>query len=145
MASFLKNGYLVAFVLLAFMATNGCGKKDGTETRLTPVEGSVFLDGKPLAHADIEFHFKGTVPESYTGAASRSDERGVFQVKSGDQLGTLPGPHIVTVRRGQDASGVEPPVEIPQQYTSPDTSKLQIDVRKDKWIGYALQLSTAAE
>lgn len=145
MVSVLKNGCLAAFVVVASLAAHGCGNKEDVEHRLTPVEGTVFLDGKPLAHADIAFYFKGTVPESYKGAASRSDDDGVFQVKSGDQLGTLTGPHIVTVTRRPDEPGAESPTEIPEQYTKPETSKLQIDVRKDQWIGYNLELSTTAE
>lgn len=145
MVDVFQKGCLAAFVVVAAAAAQGCGNNENVETRLTPVEGTVFLDGKPLAHAEIALHFKGTVPESYKGAVSRSDEDGVFQVKSGDQLGTLTGPHMVTVSRRPGGTDVESQVEVPGQYAKPETSKLQIDVRKDQWIGYNLQLSTTAE
>lgn len=140
-----KNVCFAALISAASLAALGCGNKENGETRLTPVQGTVFLDRKPLAHAEIAFHFKGTVPESYQGAASRSNEDGVFQIKSGNQLGTLTGPHIVTVSRSAGGPGVESQVELPELYAKPETSKLQIDVRKDQWIGYDLQLSTTAE
>lgn len=134
-------------IVLMTLAVIGCGRKEDAEPTLTVITGTITLDGQPLPNADLEFHYKGTAPEAYKGAASRSDAEGVFQVKSviegktGAKLGILPGPHNVIVTRTQ--SDEQP--EVPKKYTSLDTTDLELKASEDRSIGYVLELSSVTE
>ena len=140
--SIVRRHTLLQFpIVLMTLAVMGCGTKDDDDPTLTLVTGTITLDGQPLHNADLEFHYKGTAPEAYKGAASRSDANGVFQIKSGARLGILPGPHKVIVTRTQ-ADGQ--PV-VPKKYTSLDTTDLELKASGDRSIGYVLELSSASE
>lgn len=134
-------------IVLMTLAVIGCGTKEDFEPSLTVVTGTITLDGQPLTDADLKFHYKGTAPEVYKGAASRSNANGEFQIKSviegrsGAKLGILPGPHKVTVTRTK--SDGQP--EVPKKYTSLDTTDLELKASEDRSIGYVLELSSATE
>jgi len=137
----LKHGNGFLMVALASLAITGCGGKDDVGPSLTPVSGTVTLDGEPLPDADIVFHFKGSKPEKYVGASSRSDSEGRFQVKSGKQLGIIPGRHKVTVARSN--SDAQP--EVPEKYSSLDTTDLELEAKSDVATGYVLKLTSTTQ
>lgn len=128
-------------IVLTTLALIGCGKKEVAEPDLTPISGTIKLDGQPLANADLVFHFKGTAPDGYNGAASRSDEDGVFQIKSGEKLGILPGIHRVTVTIAESAEQRQ----VPKKYTTAETTNLELQANADRSTGYVLELSSANE
>lgn len=134
-----RNKWLM--LALTALALGGCSEKQSAGPTLTPVTGTITLDGQPLPDAEIEFHYKGSAPDGYEGASSQSDLNGVFQVKSGEQLGIIPGLHRVTVTRND--SDVQP--EIPKKYRSLDTTDLELKVSSDKATGYVLKLSSTAQ
>lgn len=136
-----NHAYLRVALVLTSLVIVGCGTKEANKPSLTPVTGTITLDGKALSDADIVFHYKGTAPEGYQDGASRSDEDGAFQVKSGDQLGVLPGLHKVTVTRSESAG--QP--SLPKKYAGVETTNLEVKVTRDRSIGYLLQLSTTSQ
>lgn len=137
----LKHKKEFLMLALASLAISGCGGKENAGPSLTPATGTITLDGEPLPDAEIEFHYKGSKPEKYPGAASRSDSRGVFQVKSGKQLGIIPGRHKVTVTRSN--SDAQP--KVPEKYSSLDTTDLELEVKSDVSTGYVLELTSTTQ
>ena len=110
---------------------------------LTPVEGVVSLDGKPLAGATVEF-----VPEVEPGSKrlpfSRgvTDEQGHFTLDcENKQPGAVIGSHKVVVRylqRKRDSTESRP--VIPQIYQALADTPLQVEVRADQSV-YHLSLN----
>lgn len=85
----MKTQFL-GYGLLGFMIL-GCGT-DGPE--IATVEGTVTMDGQPLANASVIFS-----PENGRPAAARTDESGHFELKfSGGREGAIPGKHTVQIR-----------------------------------------------
>ena len=76
-------------VLLAVVAA-GCD--NGPE--LAPVTGVVYMDGKPLSNATIEFQ-----PDAGSPSFAMTKENGSFELKfSRDRMGAMPGQHTVSIR-----------------------------------------------
>jgi hypothetical protein len=89
--------------LVLLLAVSGCGK-----SRLVSVEGTVTLDGEPLAGATVVFQPVGEGQP----ATAQTDSDGNFQLVTlkGDK-GALPGEYKVLVSKGEEMqfSGGEPP------------------------------------
>lgn len=65
-------------VVVACLAVYGCGKSAGPpKTQLLPVKGTVTLDGKPLAGADVVF-VTGSPPLAFAG---RTGDDGTYQLQ----------------------------------------------------------------
>lgn len=80
------------FVTVAAFLAIGCGGGDGPS--LVPVEGSVTLDGQPLAEARIIFRpAEGGRPSN---AVTDSDGNYKLQYTE-DRIGALPGKHSVSI------------------------------------------------
>ena len=144
-----------ALVLIAA----GCGKgKKGPTFDLTPVAGTVTLDGKPLADADLGFYLQGTAPQGYYGSGAKTDADGKYVLKTGDALGAVPGQYKVTVSRLVGADGAALVTEegmdaeqlkmmgsakesIPPKYSDLEKTELTITVDKGKTDGYDLTLT----
>ncbi len=122
-------------ILLAAGAIAGCGPKLPPRV---PVEGSVTLDGQPVAGASITF----TPVEKGPAASAASDENGRFTLstfKQGD--GAVPGQHRITVvqvettgppedEQGEGEEG-ETVFGVPRKYAHPETSGLEVEVHKE--------------
>ena len=82
-------------VLIAVLAclTVGCNRSDRV-----PVSGRITLDGQPLAGAFVSVQ-PTTGMNPGAGAYGRTDADGVYELRSmiDDQLGTVVGPHQVSV------------------------------------------------
>lgn len=138
----------------------GCAK--GSKERqfdLTPVSGTVTLDGKPLADADVGFAFQGVPPEGFFGSAARTDSQGRYELQTGAKKGAVAGSYRVTVSRivapsgvtlnpeegldlGQLSASGEVSQTVPVKYTNVGTTDLTTAVEKSKSDGYNFDLKT---
>ncbi|HOM17521.1 MAG TPA: carboxypeptidase-like regulatory domain-containing protein [Thermoguttaceae bacterium] len=120
-----KDFIRIVFVLLGVVVClAGCGRKEN----LTPVSGTVLLDGKPLDGATVTFH---PVKGGAVGHA-KTDASGRFTVMTGTLHGLKPGEYIVTVQKtGEAAQGdslapEKPPAMLtPLQYANVKQSPLK--------------------
>lgn len=147
------------WAIACLLVLAGCSKgKKGPTFDLTPVAGTVTLDGKPLADADLGFYLQGTAPQGYYGSGAKTDAEGKYALKTGDALGAVPGQYKVTVSRLVGADGAAIVTEegmdaeqlkmmgkvkesIPPKYNDLEQTELTITVDKGKAEGYDLQLT----
>ena len=114
----------------------GCSSSDGPT--LSPVEGDLTLDGKPISNAIVRFlpdHDAGTVGPM---ASAVVDENGHYELMSpGERPGAVPGRHLVTVicrelpvREVSEGVFEESDEEclVPGKYASETTSGIQVTV-----------------
>lgn len=136
----------ILVILTASIGTlSGCGSDDPGPT-LQPVTGTVFLDNKPLANADVTFQPLGETPG--IGGQSRTDESGKFQVNYARGGEGLPeGEYRVAVSLrimpdGQPAPADEQvdPIEsqaretLPSKFSDIEKSELQVTVKQGQPI-----------
>ncbi|MDA7950646.1 MAG: pollen Ole e 1 allergen/extensin family protein [Pirellulaceae bacterium] len=126
------------FLSFAFSLTllMGCGSSGPTEP-ITPVTGTVTLDGSPLAGVRVSFMSvvdEKTVDISHT-AAGTTDESGAFTLSttysSKKHGGAVHGEHVVIVRVPSSYKGDNPP-EIPAKYGNAEKSPLRFTVTDDE-------------
>jgi hypothetical protein len=128
-----------SWILLACLAAAGCGSG---RPETVPITGIVTLDGNPVEGASVMFmpQFEGRP------ALGVTDASGNFTLTTfapGD--GAQPGQHTVTVTLqkttgfvadkdglsgGVAPEGVKVEWLVPQRYSSPETSRLNVEVRK---------------
>ncbi|OAI42299.1 hypothetical protein AYO40_00205 [Planctomycetaceae bacterium SCGC AG-212-D15] len=139
---------VAALVLLAA----GCGGK-----RLVAVEGTVTLDGAPLARASITL-FAAAEGRS---AMAATDDAGWFSVHTlPDGPGAYPGEYRVTVIRNSDSEAIDPTNKetmlhgraraapkntLPPIYAKPDTTPLRITVPVEGEVRLSLQSHPASK
>ena len=83
--------------LLVCLLSAGCDTGPG----LAPVEGTVTLDGTPLAGAEVEF--QPTAPDTRPSVGV-TDASGHYELRyTMNEKGALLGEHIVRIRMGEDA------------------------------------------
>ncbi len=138
-------------VLMLVLVWCGCSSRSGTGPALIPVEGTVTLDGKPLAGALVTFIPVGDTRGS--GGTGYTDQNGRYTLRSADGGAGVPaGPYRVTISKlvmpdGSDYSpqaGVAPmdsPAQerLPVQYSDLQFTTLQATVSKqDQPIDFAL-------
>jgi hypothetical protein len=113
---FLRNTPMSAFTRLSLVfilgvaIIAGCGApkiKEGN-FKVTPVSGTVTLDGAALADADVMFMLEGTPPADYPGSAGKTDAQGNFEVFSGTRKGVPAGKYKVVVSKWVGADGKTP-------------------------------------
>lgn len=150
-----------ACIVICFACATGCGKerKKGPQLDLTPVSGTVTLDGKALADADVGFAFQGAPPADFYGSAGRTDSQGRFELQTGEQKGAVVGNYKVTVSRLVAADGATLKPEegmdmvqlqragnvkqtVPAKYTDDATTELKTTVEKGKAEGYDFDLKS---
>jgi len=79
----------LVFVALLFLISMGCGGGD-----TVPVNGTVTLDGIPLANANVVFH----AVASGRPAVARTNASGQFSLSSiGENDGAYPGDYTITI------------------------------------------------
>lgn len=128
-------------LLLPLLAGLGCGRGDLPD--LGRVEGTVTLDGAPLADAFVEFH-----PESGRPSSCRTDAQGRYRPLYIRAIaGVRLGPSAVVISTARDeqpaaAPGSEPlpavPDHLPTRYNAEST--LKADVRPGaNTIDFALE------
>lgn len=136
-----QSGRLVTGLMMAMlMVAVGCSSGVPAPPNLAPtvpVSGTVTLDGKPLAGANITF-----VPETqagFKGAIGRTDDSGKYELNTDvgggkSSKGAIPGKYRITVSRLVKPDGTplppdfkEPPMNvgavesIPMKYFQGDT------------------------
>ena len=93
----------------------GCSSgTPGNLPNLSPVTGTVTLDGKPLADAYVNF-----APENARPSSGQTDADGVFTLTFNDQLdGAAVGTHKVTIttRMVPSLPTAAPPPPVPPRY-----------------------------
>ena len=142
------------FVVGLAGACVGCSG-GGSDLDVAPVSGTVTYNGSPLAGATVTF-----MPESGPIAAGVTDLEGTYELRTGTQIGAIPGEHRVSVQAivGSDAPD-EPTLDtadvgsadygemmenmsegmaeetpqsvIPERYSSSETSGLTFTVSSD--------------
>lgn len=105
---------------------SGCGQ----EVPLVPVEGTVTLDGIPLAGAQVLFR-----PTQGRLAAGETDDAGHYRLRyTPERLGALAGQHVVqitTVREGDEDAASKPKKErVPARYNA--RTELEMTVADDR-------------
>jgi len=131
--------HFVVFCLGALLLSPlmGCGGgKVPQGPKLVPVEGTVTMDGKPLAEASVMFG---------TGSAfGETDANGVFKLKAqGGKPGCPVGEFKVTIEKWvkadgsvyRSADGVSPvdagaKQQIPPRYSNPEKTELKASVKE---------------
>lgn len=144
-------------LLCVALATAGCSSKS-SKPELTPVAGTVTLDGKPLPDADITFFLQGQTVPGYTASMGKTDADGKYQLKFGGDAGAVPGNFKVTVSRIVNENGAAlnpdegmdlPQLEmqglakqsLPEKYWDLDKTELNTTVEKGKSEGYDFPLT----
>lgn len=156
---YIKNR-LAGWAAVALTVFAGCGNADkAAKFDLTPVSGTVTLDGKPLADADLGFSYQDVSPAGFFGSAARTDSQGRYELRTGEKVGTLTGHHRVVVSRVVARSGAtikpeegldlaqlsaagEVTQTIPVKYTDAATTDLLATVEKGKADGYNFDLKS---
>ena len=120
-------GFIALMLSLAFL---GCGS-DGPE--IASVEGTITMDGEPLANASVLF-----VPTGGRPAAARTDENGKYTLNfTAGRKGAMLGKNVVRISTAADPSETpdgEPipaqPERVPMKYNA--TSELTFVVEAGK-------------
>lgn len=97
----------------------GCGGDLG----LTPVTGTVTLDGKPLPNAEVVFR-----PEDGRPSLGTTDDQGRFELRySSDQMGAVQGKHKVSIStRGDQSAESGVPELVPARYNAQTTLEQEV-------------------
>jgi hypothetical protein len=117
---------LLSFVFVAlFVALQGCGGRS-----YAPVSGTVTLDGKPVANADVTFIpiAEAGTKEAGDTAGGKTNEKGEYKLKTytpqGWKEGALVGKHRVSISQlGSKGEGDRSVTweKLPKQYNGEKT------------------------
>lgn len=138
----------------------GCGKKrQEAKLDLVPVSGTVTLDGKPLAEANVTLIYEGTPPLGFIGSGAVTDAQGHYVAQTMGKQGAVAGSYQVTVSKLVNSSGAALKPEegidleqlrtaggvtesVPAKYTHQSTTDLKLTVEKGKADGYNVELKS---
>jgi hypothetical protein len=145
---------------MALFCCTGCNRKKGPQVELSPVAGTVTLDGKPLPDADIAFYLQSPTAPGYSGSGGKTDAQGKYELTAGAAKGAAAGSYKVTISQFRDANGG--PVVIaegmdleqlkmqgqaketlPPQYSDMEKTELKTTVEKGKADGYDFPLKSS--
>jgi len=108
----------------------GCGSSDPNAIKAVPAGGTVTFKGSPLEVGTVGF-----LPEKGRSASGTVKDGRFVLSTYGENDGAIPGKHKVTVvatkqkagsgKRGDEGATV---FLIPQKYSDPDTSELEVEV-----------------
>ena len=98
-----QNLVVVAF-LLAVAAVAGCRSGRSTPEGLSPVSGTITLDGKPVEGAMVSF-IPQKVADVMVNPAGVTDAQGKYELMADDVPGALPGEYKVVISRLAMADG----------------------------------------
>jgi len=107
----------VAVVLASIAVLAGCGGAPDDQPELVPVQGTVTLDGEPLADAQIVFQ-----PETGRPSRGETNEQGHYELQyTPDTRGARVGTHTVRISTGRtvyddDENPTEIPEKVPARY-----------------------------
>jgi len=120
--------HVIAVLIAATPLCAGCGSAKSNRPAVAVVKGKVLLDGQPLENGSIE-----TTVDAGRGALG-AIHGGEFELSTyGTNDGAILGTHKVAViarEKGEDGPEAKAgKLLVPERYTSPQTSKLTIDVQ----------------
>ncbi len=124
--------FSIVFVLCGGVVLGGCGGGPDLPP-VTPVSGTVTLEGKPLPRGMVQFspdNIKGT---RGAPAVGNIDSEGRYSLKTAGVDGAIVGHHKVRIEARQEPRNEMdsmPPSLIPQRYMNPDTSGLTFEVKE---------------
>jgi hypothetical protein len=93
-------------VALAVLLLPGVLRAEEKEAASAKVEGTVTLDGKPLAKAKVSFH---PTDEKGLVLSAMTDEDGKYRLSVGKKDNAVPGTFRVTVEKKLDGKETLPP------------------------------------
>lgn len=148
-----------ALLICLAVAAAGCSEQ-GSGVDLTPVAGTVMLDGKPLGDARLAFYPTGTAVPGYSGSVGETNSEGKYEISAGSQPGAVPGEYKVTISRVVASSGAvvnleegmdmeqllmqgEAEESLPEKYSSYEKTELNVSIEKGKADGYDFQLTSS--
>lgn len=140
--AFRPSSVVIAGLSILFGLT-GCGGGERLPP-LLPVEGTVKMNGKPLASAELSFIPDPSNKDVTIGSAFTADD-GTYKVRFLSKMGLSAGKYVVTVRKSEvddiskipdamkndpaqlEMMGVTKPV-LNDRYSSPEKSPFRIEV-----------------
>jgi len=145
-----KSAGLCFILAIGSLLAAGCG---GSGEKLAPVEGTITLDGEPLANAKVEFELSAESPSygkmSGSPAYGRTDAKGRYKLKyTPEKDGAPVGKHVVRITTRDttiDAEGneVQVPERLPPKYNL--DSELTAEVKPgSNNIPFALELAPSS-
>jgi len=121
----MKRNLIPTLSLMAVCLLAGCsggGASDAPELGL--VSGTITLDGKPLAQANVTFE-----PSSGAPSVGMTDEAGQYELTyNKDNLGAVPGQHTVRISKfGEPGSPNDTEDQVPAKFNT--NSKETVEVK----------------
>lgn len=93
---------IASLLLIALLSVTGCSGTPSDQPDTVAVDGTVTLDGEPLANALVTF----SPTKDGRPSSGATDESGYFELQyTADVPGAVPGEHIVTVMLIDDGEG----------------------------------------
>ncbi len=126
-----RTSYVMLGSLLLAVACVGCG---GDDIEIASVEGTVTMDGQPLANASVVF-----VPESGRPAGASTDENGKYVLSfGGERQGAMLGKNRVRISTLADPSedddgNIIPgaPETVPMKYNTDTELEFVVEQKKN--------------
>lgn len=114
--------------LALLLAAIGCGSRQPERVKVYPARGSVFFKGQPAAGAIVRVHgIEGIIPR---GIVQSDGTFALTTYEAGD--GVPAGRYRASVYwRGGHEEGQEGPSLIPERYSRPETSGLEIEIKPE--------------
>ncbi len=115
--------------IIAAALCMGCGSDDTPD--LGPVTGTVKLDGKPLANAQVEFQ-----PQNGRPSVAKTNEDGeyelIYNTRTGAK-GTKIGINLVTISTSDSMDGKATAEQVPAKYNvkAEENPEMTVDVKPD--------------
>jgi len=126
--------------LLALTMIVGCGKSD---VPLSKVEGTVLLDGRPLANAIVEFQPDGPVGKVRPSIGETGPD-GKYKLRfSRDRWGAVVGSHKVQITTFSPSGDGRFKERVPATYNVASTLRRTVE-RQANWLDFDLQSNSTA-
>jgi len=121
----------LGLVALLLALTAGCSGENWTMNE--QVDGTVKLDGEPLANAVVEFVPDLDKKKQAPISRGTTDDKGHFVLTCDNKKpGAVIGKHNVLVHTGRTEGDGKPPPTLPGVYSNPVKTPLKIEVTADK-------------
>lgn len=132
--------YIASVSLLGAAMVIGCGKSD---VPLAHVEGTVLLDGQPLANAIVEFQPEGPVGKVRPSIGETGPD-GKYKLRfSRDRWGAVVGNHKVLITTFSPSGDGRFKERVPATYNSATTLQRTVE-RQSNWLDFDLQSNNPA-
>lgn len=127
--------YIASVSLLGAAMMIGCGK---SEVPLAHVEGTILLDGQPLANAIVEFQPEGPVGKVRPSIGETGPD-GKYKLRfSRDRWGAVVGNHKVLITTFSPSGDGKFKERVPATYNSATTLRRTVE-RQSNWLDFDLQ------